>query len=147
MVSLNFKSIVFGLGSAVVMTAVLASVQTYQSVPLQLEEKPQISVVSDTYIVDELNLGPYNDCTSDCHATLLTANKQYSIEVNFDYSGFDNSNGFNHELGIQIDRLDPEYINDEYGEEINAYLDRYELSKINNALEDSITVKLQKLRG
>lgn len=149
-VSLNFKSILFGLGSAVAMTAVFASVQMYQPAKLPVEEQQQITVASDIYKVDELDLGPYNDCQHDCqhdcHATLLTANDQYYIEVNFDYSGFDDGNGFNRAVGIQIDRLEPELVGDEDGE-INAYLDRYEIDKINDALEDSIDVKLQKLRG
>lgn len=147
MVSLNFKSILLGLGGAVAMTAVLASVQMYQPAKLPIEEQQQITVASDIYKVDELDLGPYNDCQHDCHATLLTANDQYYIEVSFDYSGFDAGNGFNRSTGIQIDRLEPEFVGDESGEEINAYLDRYELVKINEALEDSIAVKLQKLGG
>jgi hypothetical protein len=146
MVSLNFKSILLGFGGAVAMTAVLASVQMYQPAKLPVEEQQQITVASNIYKVDELDLGPYNDCQHDCHAILLTANDQYYIEVNFDYSGFDDGNGFNRAVGIQIDRLEPELVGDEDGE-INAYLDRYEIDKINDALEDSIAVKLQKLRG
>ncbi|WP_042890577.1 hypothetical protein [Acinetobacter junii] len=146
MVSLNFKSILFGISSALIMTAVMASVQRHQPAKLPIEEQQQITVASDIYKVDELDLGPYNDCKHDCHATLLTANDQYYIEVNFDYSGFDDGNGFNRAEGIQIDRLEPEKVGDEDGE-INAYLDRYELVKINEALEDSIAVKLQKLGG
>ena len=136
--SLNFKSIMFGLGSAVAMTAVMASVQMYQPTQLPVEEQQQITVASDSYKVDELNLGYKNQCQRNCHATLLTANDQYYIEVNFDYSGFDDGNGFQRATGIQIDRLEPEVIGNEDGE-INAYLDRYELSKINDALEDSIS--------
>lgn len=156
MVSLNFKSILLGLGGAVAMTAVLASVQMYQPttfaveehppITFSVEEHPPITVASDVYKVDELDLGPYNDCQHNCHATLSTANDQYYIEVNFDYSGFDDGNGFNRAEGIQIDRLEPEVIGNEDGE-INAYLDRYELGKINDAIEDSIAVKLHKLRG
>lgn len=147
MVSFNFKSVLFGLGSAVAMTAVFASVQMYQPAKLPIEEQQQITVSSDSYKVDVLDLGPYNDCRRDCHATLLAANDSFLIEVNFDYSGFDNGNGFNRSTGIQIDRLEPEFVGDESGEEINAYLDRFELTKINEALEDSIAVKLQKLGG
>ncbi|WP_049044357.1 hypothetical protein [Acinetobacter bereziniae] len=146
MVSLNFKSVLFGLGSAVAMTAVLASVQMYQPAKLPIEEQQPITVASDIYKVDALDLGPYNDCQHDCHATLLTANDQYYIEVNFDYSGFDDGNGFNRAVGIQIDRLEPEKVGDEDGE-INAYLDRIELSKINDALEYSISKKFEKLGG
>ena len=136
MVSLNFKSIVFGLGSAVAMTAVLASVQMYQPAKLPIEEQQQITVASNIYKVDELDLGPDNACQHDCHATLLTANEQYHIEVNFDYSGF------NRTTGIQIDRLEPEVVADKDGE-INAYLDHYELIKINEALEKSIVDQVQ----
>ena len=146
MASFNFKSFLLGLGGAVAMTAVLASVQIYQPATLPVEEQQSITVASDIYKVDALDLGPYNDCQHDCHATLLTANDQYYIEVNFDYSGFDDGNGFNRAIGIQIDRLEPEVVGDEDGK-INAYLDRYEIEKINEALENSIADKLQKLRG
>jgi len=145
-VSINFKSVLLGLGGAVAMTAVFASVQMYQPAKLPIEEQ-QITVSSDSYTVDVLDLGPYNDCRRDCHATLLAANDSFLIEVNFDYSGFDDSNGFNKAFGIQIDRLEPEFVGDESGEEINAYLDRYELTKINEALEESIETKLAKLGG
>ena len=146
MASFNFKSFLFVLCGAVTMTAVLASVQSYQPATLPVEEQQSITVASDLYKVDALDLGPYNDCQHDCHATLLTANDQYYIEVNFDYSGFDDGKGINRAEGIQIDRLEPEVVSNENGE-INAYLDRYEIDKINDALEDSIAVKLQKLRG
>ncbi len=146
-VSINFKSVLLGLGGALAMTAVFASVQMYQPAKLPVEEQQQITVSSESYKVDVLDLGPYNDCRLDCHATLLAANNSFLIEVNFDYSGFDNGNGFNRADGIQIDRLEPEFVGDESGEEINAYIDRYELVKINEALEDSIAVKLQKLGG
>ena len=142
MVSLNFKSILLGFGGAVAMTAVLASVQMYQPAKLPVEEQQQITVASNIYKVDELDLGPYNDCQHDCHAILLTANNQYYIEVNFDYSGFDDGNGFNRAVGIQIDRLEPEVVADKDGE-INAYLDHYELIKINEALEKSIVDQVQ----
>ena len=146
MASLNFKSFLLGLGGAVAMTAVLASVQIYQPATLPVEEQQSITVASDIYKVGALDLGPENDCQHDCHATLLTANDKYYIEVNFDYSGFDAGNGLNHATSIQIDRLEPEMVGDENGE-INAYIDRYEIEKINEALEDSIADKLQKLRG
>ena len=146
MASFNFKSFLLALGGAVTMTAVLASVQIYQPTTLPVEEQQSITVASDFYKVDALDLGPYNDCQHDCHATLLTANDQYYIEVNFDYSGIDGGNGFNRVTGIQIDRLEPKKVGDEDGE-INAYIDRYEIEKINEALEDSIAQKLQKLRG
>lgn len=146
MASLNFKSFLLGLGGAVAMTAVLASVQIYQPATLPVEEQQLITVASDIYKVDALDLGPYNDCQHDCHATLLTANDQYYIEVNFDYSGFDDGKGINRVLGVQIYRLEPEMVGDVDGE-INAYLDRYEIVKINEALENSIADKLQKLRG
>ena len=146
MASFNFKSFLLALGGAVTMTAVLATVQIYQPATLPVEEQQSITVASDLCKVDALDLGPYNDCQHDCHATLLTANDQYYIEVNFDYSGFDDGKGINRVLGVQIYRLEPEMVGDVDGE-INAYLDRYEIVKINEALENSIADKLQKLRG
>lgn len=146
MVSLNFKSILLGLGGAIAMTAVLASVQMYQPAKLALEQRPQIVIDSPEYVVDLLDLGRYNECIHDCHAELLTKDRKYTIGVNFDYSGYDK--GYSTQLaGYEIDRLEPEYVIDDSGQEVNAYIDRYEFVKINDALEDSIAVKLQKLGG
>ncbi|MBD0222711.1 hypothetical protein IAG11_23085, partial [Acinetobacter baumannii] len=47
---------------------------------------------------------------------------------------------------IQIDRLEPINVVDEEGV-VNAYIDRFELVKINDALEESIEIKLAKLGG
>ncbi|WP_228200624.1 hypothetical protein [Acinetobacter lactucae] len=106
----------------------------------------QISIFSPIYTVDDLDLGPYNDCHVDCHASILTSDMRFRIEVGFDFSGYDNSNGFNRATGIQIERLEPINVVDEEGV-VNAYIDRFELVKINEALEESIETKLAKLGG
>ena len=105
-----------------------------------------ISIFSPIYSVDDLDLGPYNDCHVDCHASILTSDMRFRIEVGFDFSGYDNSNGFNRATGIQIERLEPINVVDEDGV-VNAYIDRFELVKINEALEESIETKLAKLGG
>ncbi|MCK0923710.1 hypothetical protein BFR80_006390 [Acinetobacter pittii] len=106
----------------------------------------QITIFSPIYTVDDLDLGPYNDCHVDCHASILTSDVRFRIEVNFDFSGYDDSNGFNRVTGIQIERLEPINVVDEEGV-VNAYIDRFELVKINEALEESIETKLAKLGG
>ncbi|WOE40103.1 hypothetical protein [Acinetobacter chinensis] len=146
MVSINFKSILLGLGGAIAMTAVFASVQMYQPAKLQPEEP--ISIVSDQYSVESLDLGRYNDCTSGCLATVSTSDRKFHIDVNFDYSSFDDGNGFIKEFDVEVDRLEPiVVIDDESGEAVNAYIDRIEISKINDSIEVSVNEKLRKLGG
>ncbi|MEM9994560.1 MAG: hypothetical protein AAGE79_10565 [Acinetobacter pittii] len=126
----------------VTMSFALASARiAYMNLELQ-----QINIFSPIYKVDDLDLGPYNDCHVDCHASILTSDVRFRIEVSFDFSGYDNSNGFNRATGIQIERLEPINVVDEEGV-VNAYIDRFELVKINEALEESIETKLAKLGG
>lgn len=144
MIPKKFKLSLIGIGGALGMTALLASAHVTQPAKLALEQRPQIVIDSPEYVVDLLDLGRYNDCVHDCHAELLTKDRKYTIGVNFDYSGYDK--GYSTQLaGYEIDRLEPEYVIDDSGQEVNAYIDRYEFVKINDALEDSIAVKLQKL--
>lgn len=122
------------VGGAIAMTALLASAQVLQPAKLSVEQQKPIVISSPKYIVNELDLGTYNDCFYDCHADLLTQDDKYVVSVNFDYSA-------HKELGIEIQRLEPEYVGDEY-QKVNAHLNRDEIHKINTALESAIQEKL-----
>ena len=107
--------------------------------PTAVERQEQISIVSPAYVVDDIDLGPYRDRKTDCTAVLLTQDKQFQIEVNFDYRGFRDGNGYQSWSDVEIERLDIEGVfkyDDET--EVNAYVDRYEIEQINRALEKKI---------
>ncbi|MFW1664638.1 hypothetical protein [Acinetobacter ursingii] len=141
MIPKKFKLSLIGIGGALGMTALIASAHVAQPAKLPVELRPQITIDSPEYSVDLLDLGRYNDCTHDCHAELLTKDGKYAVAVNFDFSGYDK--GYSNQLAsYQIERMDPEYVIDESGMEVNAYIDRYEIEKINDALETSLYKKL-----
>lgn len=145
----NSPALGFGtyfVGGIVVLVVTMSFALASARVAYMKLEPQQISIFSPIYTVDDLNLGPYNDCHVDCHASILTSDMRFRIEVGFDFSGYDNSNGFNRATGIQIERLEPINVVDEDGV-VNAYIDRFELVKINEALEESIETKLAKLGG
>ena len=112
--------------------------------PIAVEQQEQISIVSPAYVVDDIDLGPYRDCKTDCTAVLLTQDKQFQIEVNFDYRGFRDGNGYQSWSDVEIERLDIEGVfkyDDET--EVNAYVDRYEIEQINRALEKKIEEEVE----
>ncbi|MFW1636052.1 hypothetical protein [Acinetobacter oleivorans] len=145
----NSPTLGFGtyfVGGIVVLVVTMSFALASARIAYMNLEPQQINIFSPIYKVDDLDLGPYNDCHVDCHASILTSDVRFRIEVSFDFSGYDNSNGFNRATGIQIERLEPINVVDEEGV-VNAYIDRFELVKINEALKDSIETKLAKLGG
>ena len=101
-----------------------------------------IEIHSPEYTVTNLYLGRYNDCRFDCTARVWTENDQYAIDVEFDYTGYRDSNGAGHSWqAIEVTRIEPKAVHGDEGE-INAYLDRIEISNINDALENAISEKL-----
>jgi hypothetical protein len=127
---MNAKVTFFNISSASLLTLGLAT--AYALTPTQ---EQQVQINTPSFIVEDLDLGPYNDCTSDCSATLVTADYKYQIEVKFDYKGFKDGNGFQTWYDAEIDCLDiikVESYEDE--KEVNAYIDRHEIGLINEAL-------------
>ena len=117
------------------MSFALASISVEQ--PVQ-----PIEIHSPEYTVTDLDLGRYNDCRFDCTARVWTENDQYAIDVEFDYTGYRDSNGAGHSWqAIEVTRIEPKAVHGDEGE-INAYLDRIEISNINDALESAISEKL-----
>lgn len=112
-----------------IMSFALASINVGQ--PVQ-----PIEIHSPEYTVTDLDLGRYNDCRFDCTARVWTENDQYAIDVEFDYTGSGHS-----WQAIEVTRIEPKAVHGDDGE-INAYLDRIEISNINDALESAISEKL-----
>ena len=102
----------------------------------------QVLISSPSYIVDDIDLGRYNDCTTDCTATLLTADKQYQIEVVFDYKTADYSNGYQTFYAPEVDHLKSLEIY-RYDDEskVKDGLDQYEIGKIKDAIATEILEK------
>lgn len=134
---MNVKANLFNIGLASLVTVGLASAYT-----LDPTQEQQVLIYSPSYIVDDLDLGRYNDCTTDCKATLLTEDEQYQIEVTFDYSGFPNGNGYQAWNDAEIDQLKSLEIY-KYDDEskVEDQLDQYEIAKIKDAIVAEILDK------
>lgn len=134
---MNAKAIIFNISSASLLTFGLVS--AYALNPAK--EQP-VQITSPSYIVDDMDLGPYNDCTTECTATLLTSDDEYQIEVNFDFSGFKDGNGFQSWNDAEIDRLEPlSVVRYEDESPVNADIDNYEIELMNKALVAEILKK------
>lgn len=124
---------------SVTMSFALASARNNMQ---NIKQEP-ISIVSSKYSVSDMDLGRYNDCRRACEATVWTEDHQYSIEVEFDYTSHKDGNGVGHTWReIEITRSLPKAVYDDYGAEVNAYIDRYEIEFINDALIEVINKKL-----
>lgn len=119
------------------MSFALASINVEQ--PVQ-----PIEIHSPKYTVAELDLGRYNDCRFDCTAQVWTENDQYTIDVEFDYTGYKNGNGVGHSWQeIEVTRIEPKAVFDaEQDVEIDAYIDRWEIQEMNEAVKNAIHEKL-----
>ncbi len=118
-------------------------IQNQQTKQIKACSAQLIEIHSPEYTVTDLDLGRYNDCRFDCTARVWTENDQYAIDVEFDYTGYRDSNGAGHSWqAIEVTRIEPKAVHGDEGE-INAYLDRIEISNINDALESAISEKLE----
>lgn len=112
--------------AASISTALVAA-YAFQPAKTSIElEEPQVNIAAQQYEVKSVN------CNQVCVATVKA--DEYNIYV--EYALDDGSVEF-------LDILNVVH----FDESVNAHIDRYEIDKINDALEDSIAVKLQKLGG
>lgn len=97
--------------------------------------KEQINIVSPSYHVVKIDAR----CFDFCPATLATEDEEYEIKVEFKFSLTDEGNGVGYvATGAEIDQLDIISVEDQLGEEVNAYIDRFEIERINDALVEGI---------
>lgn len=105
-------------------------------------QEKQVLISSPSYIVDELDLGPYNDCTTDCSATLLTKDKQYQIEVTFEYIGRKDREDLRTYYDAEITEIGaPQIFKYDDESKVEDQLDQYEIAKIKDALVTKILEK------
>lgn len=134
---MNVKAIIFNITSASLLTFGLVSAYA-----LNPAKEQTVQITSPSYTVDDMDLGPYNDCTTQCTATLLTADDEYQIEVNFDYSGFPDGDSIQSWNDAEIDRLDPlSVVRYEDESPVKADIDKYEINLMNKALVAEILKK------
>lgn len=107
---LNLKIALCGIGGALAMTALLASAHMVQPAKTEAE---QVSILSNEYRVINRN------CEQTCLATVQADDAQIFVEYQLD--------------DASVEFLDIHQVV-KNGKEINAYVDRYEIAKINAAL-------------
>lgn len=107
----NLKGVLCGIGGALAMTTLLASAHIVQPAKTQAEE---VSITADEYRVTS------RDCEQTCLATVQAGDSQIFVEYQLD--------------DASVEFLDIHQVT-KNGKEINAYVDRYEISKINAAIE------------
>ena len=72
------------------------------------------------------------------HATLLTANDEYAIEVQFDAEYFNDGNGVGHNwLDVEVKEIKDIRVYSEDGE-IQAYVDRLDVVEIKDLIEQEL---------
>lgn len=103
--------------------------------PIAVEQQEQISIVSRSYHVVKID----SRCSDFCPATLATEDEEYEIKVEFKYSTFDDGNGMGYSaVGAEIEEMEIIAVEDQLGEEVNAYIDQFEIERINDALVEGI---------
>ena len=118
-----------------IMSFALASISVEQ--PVQ-----PIEIHSPEYTVTDLDLGRYNDCRFDCTARVWTENDQYAIDVEFDYTGYRDSNGAGHSWqAIEVTRIEPKAVHGDDGE-IQAYIDRLDIVEIKDLIEQELRERI-----
>lgn len=134
---MNAKAIIFNITSASLLTFGLVSAYA-----LNPAKEQTVQITSPSYTVDDIDLGRYNDCVTKCTATLLTADDKYQIEVNFDYSGFQDGDSIQSWNDAEIDRLELLSVV-RYDDEspVDADVDKYEVNLMNKALVAEILKK------
>lgn len=75
-------------------------------------------------------------------ATLLTANEEYSLEVDYVASTFNDSNGVGHNWrDVEVKEIKDIHVYDENGE-IQAYVDRLDVVEIKDLIEQELRERI-----
>lgn len=93
--------------------------------------KPEPVYVMAPFKLDEINIKKE-------HATLLTANDEYAIEVQFDAEHFNDGNGVGHNWrDVEVKEIKDIRVFNEDGE-IQAYVDRLDVVEIKDLIEQEL---------
>ncbi|MCH7390273.1 hypothetical protein [Acinetobacter dispersus] len=123
---MNIKTNVVKL--AVGASVVSAALAAYASLPKQPTEPVYVMA---PFKLDEINVKAEQ-------ATLLTANDEYAIEVQFDAEYFKDSNGVGHNwTDVEVKEIKDIRVYSEDGE-IQAYVDRLDVVEIKEIIEQEL---------
>ena len=76
-------------------------------------------------------------------ATLLTANEEYAIEVQFDAEYFNDGNGVGHNWrDVEVKEIKDIHVFSEDGEVLNAYVDRLDVVEIKDLIEQELRERI-----
>ncbi len=123
---MNIKAnVVKSIGFAGVVSALTAA---YAFQPA----KPEPVYVMAPFKLDEINVKAEQ-------ATLLTANDEYAIEVQFDAEYFNDGNGVGHNWrDVEVKEIKDIHVFSEDVEVLNAYIDRLDVVEIKDIIEQEL---------
>ena len=97
--------------------------------------KPEPVYIMAPFTVDEINIKKEQ-------ATLLTANDEYSLEVEFDAEYFNDGNGVGHNWrDVEVKEIKDIRVYSEDGE-IQAYVDRLDVVEIKDLIEQELRERI-----
>ena len=92
--------------------------------------------VTAPFTVDEINIKAEQ-------ATLLTANEEYAIEVQFDAEYFNDGNGVGHNWrDVEVKEIKDIHVFSEDVEVLNAYVDRLDVVEIKDLIEQELRERI-----
>jgi hypothetical protein len=123
------SSVVKSIGFAGVVSALTAA---YAFQPAKPTEPVYVTA---PFTVDEINIKAEQ-------ATLLTANEEYAIEVQFDAEYFNDGNGVGHNWrDVEVKEIKDIHVYSEDGE-IQAYVDRLDVVEIKDLIEQELRERI-----
>ena len=122
--------------ASVVKSVLAASIVTIATAYASLPKQPTEPVyVMAPFKLDEINVKAEQ-------ATLLTANEEYAIEVQFDAEYFNDGNGVGHNWrDVEVKEIKDIHVYDEDGE-IQAYVDRLDVVEIKDLIEQELRERI-----
>ena len=126
--SMNIKSkVVKSIGFAGVVSALTAAYASLPSQPVY---------IMAPFTIDEINIKKEQ-------ATLLTANDEYALEVEFDAEYFMDGNGVGHNWrDVEVKEIKDIHVFSEDGEVLNAYVDRLDVVEIKDLIEQELRERI-----
>lgn len=122
--------------SSVVKSVLAASIITIATAYASLPKQPTEPVyITAPFQLEEINIKKEQ-------ATLLTANDEYSLEVEFDAEYFNDGNGVGHNWrDVEVKEIKDIHVYDEDGE-IQAYVDHLDVVEIKDLIEQELRERI-----
>lgn len=119
--------------NSVIVASIITIATAYASLPKQPNEPVYIMA---PFTIDEINIKKEQ-------ATLLTANDEYALEVEFDAEYFMDGNGVGHNWrDVEVKEIKDIHVFSEDGEVLNAYVDRLDVVEIKDIIEQELRERI-----